>query len=301
MNRKRQSLRNKINYTLYFLKEFIFSVKYRRLRMMHIADNEQTVRRLVSERCSISRFGDGEFSLLAGYNTDFQKSNPRVVRILREILTLNDDKFMVGIPYVWKNLFPLKYRAFEYWSSYLTNNLETRVLPFINGDKQYYDAYFTRFYIDYRSTRNARRILPLIRQIWDGRDICIIEGEFSRLGVGNDLFANARSIKRILCPATNAFDLYDSIIEEAKRLPQDTLLLIALGMTATCLAYDLYKGGYQAVDIGHVDVEYEWFRMGAKEKVPIRGKYVAESNAAAPIAKVDDNSYLSQVIAKIDV
>jgi len=39
-----------------------------------------------------------------------------------------------------------------------------------------------------------------LKKIWDGKDIIIIESEKSRLGVGNDLFDNTKSIKRILCP-----------------------------------------------------------------------------------------------------
>lgn len=34
---------------------------------------------------------------------------------------------------------------------------------------------------------------------------------------------------------------------------------ILLDPTATVLAYDLAVQGFQAVDINHVDVEYEWF------------------------------------------
>ena len=78
----------------------------------------------------------------------------------------------------------------------------------------------------------------------------------SRLGVGNDLLDNAKSIKRILGPSRQAFSKYDEILDEAKKLDKDVLILLALGPAATCLAYDLHKLGYQAVDIGHVDVEY---------------------------------------------
>lgn len=44
------------------------------------------------------------------------------------------------------------------------------------------------------------------------------------------------------------------------------LVLIALGHTATVLAYDLAEVGYQAIDIGHIDIEYEWFLMRAPKK-----------------------------------
>ena len=118
-------------------------------------------------------------------------------------------------------------------------------------------------------------MVPLMKRIWDNENVVFVEGVYSRLGVGNDLFNNAKSIKRIICPATNAFEVYDEIIGEVKKQTKDKLVMIALGMTATCLAYDLYKLGYWAIDIGHVDVEYEWWKMGAKKKVPIKGKFVA--------------------------
>ena len=35
--------------------------------------------------------------------------------------------------------------------------------------------------------------------------------------------------------------------------------------------------GYQAVDIGHVDIEYEWFLKSATTKIRIDGKYMGES------------------------
>jgi hypothetical protein len=56
-----------------------------------------------------------------------------------------------------------------------------------------------------------------LKQIWDKKDILIIEGEKSRLGLGNDLFKNSKSIKRILCPVTNAFNVYEKVISQAKK------------------------------------------------------------------------------------
>lgn len=47
-------------------------------------------------------------------------------------------------------------------------------------------------------------------------------------------------------------------------------------MTATFAAYDLAKVGLGAIDIGHIDIEYEWFLMWADDKVAIKVKYVNE-------------------------
>jgi len=128
----------------------------------------------------------------------------------------------------------------------------------------------------------------------------IIEGEKSRLGVGNDLFNNAKSIKRILCPAVNAFNVYDKIISEAKKIDQSILILLAIGPTSTILAYDLYKLGYQAIDVGHIDIEYEWFLRKAKKRTQIYNKFVNEAlGNKFKIANVTDIKYYKEIISKI--
>ncbi len=91
------------------------------------------------------------------------------------------------------------------------------------------------------------------------------------------MFTNAISIQRILCPAKNAYFYYEKILYEIKKLDKNKLILLALGPTASVLAYDLSELGYRALDIGHVDIEYEWFLQKATEKVKISGKYTSEA------------------------
>ena len=89
------------------------------------------------------------------------------------------------------------------------------------------------------------------------------------------------------------------ILNEAKKLDKNKLILLALGPTATVLAYDLSKLGYQAIDIGHIDIEYEWFLQGAKEKVAIENKYVGEAKGGRDIKSIDNKEYLQQIKVKI--
>ena len=138
--------------------------------------------------------------------------------------------------------------------------------------RKYENAFLSRPYMDYTSKEHCARWFRELKTIWEGRDIVFIEGAMSRLGVGNDLFDNAGSIRRILCPPRNAFERYDRILNEALKVEKEVLFLIALGPTATVLAYDLHNAGYQAVDIGHIDVEYEWWRMKARRKVKLEKK-----------------------------
>ena len=136
-----------------------------------------------------------------------------------------------------------------------------------------------------------------------GRTRCIyIEGETTRFGEGNDFLVNAKSISRILCPSRNAFAKYDEILSVAEeKIPKDenVLVLIALGMTATIMAYDLHKLGYQAIDIGHADIEYSWWKMKAQERCPVLGKATFEAGAYEGIGDVDDDVYKKQIIAEI--
>ena len=65
----------------------------------------------------------------------------------------------------------------------------------------------------------------MLKKIWNSKNILIIEGEKSRLGMGNDLFDNAKSIKRIICPSINAFHVYDKIIKKVINLNEKRLII----------------------------------------------------------------------------
>ena len=149
-------------------------------------------------------------------------------------------------------------------------------LKLIDLNRTYYNAFFTRCYNMFEDKSNAIGWFEKNKKIWIDQDILIIEGKYSRLGVGNDLFQEAKSIQRILAPAQNAYDQYDALLNEAQEYGGGKLILLALGMTATVLAYDLAKLGFWAIDIGHIDVEYEWYKLGVKDKVALKGKYVNE-------------------------
>ena len=87
----------------------------------------------------------------------------------------------------------------------------------------------------------------------------MVEGETTKNGKGNDLFDNVKSIKRIICPAKNSFRVYDKILKAVLTFDKNNLILFSLGPTASVFARDLSKLGYQAVDIGHTNVQYESF------------------------------------------
>ena len=83
------------------------------------------------------------------------------------------------------------------------------------------------------------------------------------------------------------------------RKNENTLVLCLLGPTATVLAYDLFKAGYRFIDLGHVDIEYEWYRMGVVWKEIVHGKSVNECGKNTPDEPISTDEYEAQIIARI--
>ena len=76
-----------------------------------------------------------------------------------------------------------------------------------------------------------------------------------------------------------------------------------MGPTATVLAYDLACQGYQAIDLGHLDIEYEHYLLHATSIVKIKDKYTNDV-ISDNFDNMDDkpnifNDYCKQIIKKI--
>ena len=267
----------------------------------NIASPIETVRELASTNKSISRFGDGEFDMIYGIGMNYQKYNPKLAKRLEEIVQADEENLMIGLPNVFNPEYVKLYTGFatEFWPKW-TNDYKFKILRLVDRNKKYYSTQITRFYLDYADKSNVPEYVEELKKIWDGKDVVIIEGEMSRLGVGNDLFDNMKTIERVICPSENAFEIYDQILERVLKLPKNKLILLALGPTATVLAYDMYKAGFRTIDIGHVDIEYEWFLRKATKKIKIENKYVTEvKEGRVDIEDVNDLKYQHEIIEKI--
>lgn len=259
---------------------------------------EETLDKINAEKSSISRFGDGEFLyIIDKLSLPFQKYEPRLADKMKEILVSNDPKILVGLPIGYHSLKNLRRESQLTWRSQISW-IYPRLRKYLDLKKVYYNASMTRVYSGYEDKTESKGYFEKLRQIWDGREVLLIEGEKSRLGVGNDLFGNAIKVERVIGPMHHAFTQYDALYDEALKHDKSKLILIALGPTATALSYDLAKAGYQAVDIGNADIEYEWYLRGATSKVKIEGKYTSEAKGGRNVEDVADSGYVSQIIAK---
>lgn len=258
---------------------------------------DETLEKL-REGCSMSRYGDGELNMILGRNfSTFQDPNAMLIWRLKEILKSNIPKHMVCIPDIYGDFFNKDESHKTWFRRHLSDGGRGLDYSLFDMDKEYYNAFITRPYKDYVDKQGAEERFLALRELWDSRDITIIEGHKTRFGVGNDLISNVKSCERILGPAVNAFDKYEELFAQAKKINKNRIILIALGHTATVLAYDLALEGYQALDIGHLDIEYEWFLRKADKKMVIEGKYVNEVPLGRTVPEyLPDEKYNSEII-----
>lgn len=259
---------------------------------------EETLDKIISDKSSISRFGDGEFLyIIDKLNLPFQKYDSRLAEKMKNILVSHESNMLVGLPIGYYSLENLKKESRLTWRSQISW-IYPRLRKYLDLKKVYYNASMTRVYSGFEDKAKSKIYFEKLIKIWEGRNVLLVEGEKSRLGVGNDFFENANNVERILAPMHHSFDQYDNLYNEVLKHDKTKLVLLALGPTATALSYDLAMEGYQAVDIGNADIEYEWYLMGASSKVKIAGKYTSEAVSGRNVDDVNDEAYNSQIIAK---
>lgn len=280
------------------IKNFVFTALNYALQKypVRIMDSIHSIQYVKENGVSLSRFGEGEIELMDKHrNLKFQRYDEKLAMRMKEVLQSHDPKIAIAIPLALQNRTGLNARANGFWASHASYAMVNWV-KYLGIGRTYLDSLMTRCYIDLVDKSQTVALYDAWRSIWKGKNLLIVEGEQSRLGVGNDLFSGAKQIQRILCPSENAFDQYDEILEAACSSRKDVLILLALGPTASVLAFDLGKRGYQALDVGHIDIEYEWFLMGANEPIQVTGKYTNEAKDGKCMSDLYDADYQKQII-----
>ena len=272
---------------------------------LRIMSPDRTLAYIEKHHCSIARYGDGEFDHILDLKDEgFQVRSPELTKKLAEVLANKDKNLLLCIPRCFNTIRGCNDHAGSFWINWgRRDNHHQKIVELIRSyaGKGYLfgDSQITRPYIDWKTPERAKRIFPKLRRLWEGKDIIIVEGDQTRMGVGNDLFSNAKTVKRILAPAVGAFERYDDIRKTVLEHYQGELIMMALGPTATILAADFAGCGIQALDIGNIDIEYEWFLRGARERVAIPGKFTNEARDGRVYSVCEDPLYLSQIVARV--
>lgn len=262
---------------------------------LSVADLDKTIEELLNSEKSFVRFGDGEIRLIEGDKLPLQDADKKLAERLREIISMRADDVMTGIPDIFRSIEQYRPESRKFWQEHLLF-FRKKYEKYCVTQYQYYDAFFSRLYYMYDDRELSTKRFEKIKQIWENRDIVVIESKTAHTGVDNDLLAAARSVKRIICPESNAWSVYAQLYEKALQYDKNTLFLISAGATAKPLVVDLTKEGYRALDIGSLDMEYQWYLMRATEKChpPKKDCVTIEQDKAAGY-----DEYINQIDAVI--
>lgn len=279
-------------------------VKYQFIKknQFKFMSQEQMIDLITEEKYSMCRFGDGELRWAFNIkNETFQKNDPKMAKMLKEILFSKENSNVIICLYECMNNVNEYVRDGRlFWRKFMVIHKDN-IIKQIPKERVYGAANITRPYIEYKNKDKSviEKKFNLVKKIWNNREVIIVEGKYTRLGVNNDLFDNCKSIERIICPPSDAFFLYDEICNEIRKIDKNKLIVLALGPTATIIAYYLTLEGYQCVDIGHVDIEYIWYKKNCKKKEKIPGKYVFEAGGMSEEQMEIDDEYKSQILKEI--
>ena len=259
---------------------------------------DETLDYIIGNKSSLVRFGDGEINMLAGHSIPYQDYDEELVSTMRDIIGQESrEELVVCLPDAFTDRFRFTSWAIPFWKDHMDHYMD--FYRELCSNSWYGSTFVSRPYIDFEDKSQAKAQFEKLKSIWKNRDLLIVEGATSRSGVGNDLFDEANSINRIICPSHSAFSRVHEIEQEIEKHAAGRLILCMLGPTAKALAYHLSRKGHQVLDIGHIDSEYEWMKMGAKTKVKFSHKHTAEYNFDQDIEFIEDETYNSQIVAKI--
>lgn len=271
---------------VYFLYEK--GIRHNRIKVHSI---EETIDELLRTDKSMVRFGDGEIVMIKGGDLMLQKASAEIAEGLAGILAYSYDDLIVTIPGIFETLSDHHKASRQFWKDHL---LFCRKVyeTYCNPDRIYYTTFVSRCYYYAQDRSNCDRWFAKIRKIWENKDIVVVEGAKTHNGVGNDLLDSAAGIERIICPPRDAYAAIPRILAACEAYDKDRLFLLSVGVAAKFLALELFHRGYRVLDIGNMDMEYEWYVRQTQDKCRLE-KHEIEGEAANREAGYTE--YLSQV------
>ena len=233
--------------------------------------------------------------MIKGGDLMLQKASPEIAEGLAGILAYPYDDLMVTIPGIFDTLSDHRKASRQFWKDHLLFCRKTYE-KYCNPNRIYYTTFVSRCYYYAQDRSNCGRWFAKIRKIWKNKDVVVVEGTRTHNGVGNDLLDTAASVERIICPPRDAYGAIPRILEACEVYGKDRLFLLSVGVAAKFLALELFQKGYRVLDIGHMDMEYEWYVRQVPDKCKIE-KHEIESEDANKEAGY--TQYLSQIKVRL--
>lgn len=215
---------------------------------------------------SIARFGDGEFKIIAGDSigekgskTEYQIYDKSLAERLQEILKNPTAECIVAINgFCDKDNDMQNYRdIFSYFENFWLCYWK-KVHKFFKKNYNYGSSVVSRVTVFNENT------IQDIKNIWNNKKVLFVVGNGSHFVLEERLFDNIQEAFILVTKGVSTWSKYPEILNQILAFPKEYLIFLALGPTATVLAYDLSKQGYQAIDMGHLSNCYLQY-MGERD------------------------------------
>ncbi len=217
-----------------------------------------TVKELQNSSKSIARFGDGEIMIINKTDIPFQNYNHKLGQKLFSILKNNQDNLLVGINYhyFYQEYDPAKMSKFskEFFVKSLPQ-FRRDLLNLINLKSKYYSA-------DLYLGEYAQEIFMESKKIWNNKELVLITCENLIQNIKYDIFSNAKNIKYIFIPNKNCYSKTKYVYQEIEKYGKDKIYILQAGPAATVWAAELADMGYRALDLGHLQKQYDFYKQG---------------------------------------
>ena len=131
---------------------------------------DETLDYINEHHCSVSRYGDGEFTVILGSNcTGYQKYDVKLGQRLKEIIESPIQNHIVCLPGIFGDLSFLKERSLKF-NKGMISGAWRKWLEFIPKERIYYNSFFTHCYNMFADKANCQRWFEKNKMIWQKRD-----------------------------------------------------------------------------------------------------------------------------------
>ena len=153
-----------INDTSYLKENILLKIKIEKLQRqvdnapyeygnspVKIKPAKDLLEKIIDKKCSLCRFGDGEFGFILKQNRLwYQKYDNKMAQKLENILKSDNEKILIAIADNYGSLDKYNDRAADEIRQYMTKEKRQEHMGLLDLSREYYDAYVSRPYMIYK-------------------------------------------------------------------------------------------------------------------------------------------------------
>jgi len=132
-----------------------------------IKSKEETLDKIINDKCSISRFGDGEFACMNYSRISFHDPSEDLAERLKEVLSSDLPNLLIGLPDCFDSLDCYVPYTRAFWRKYMSKKRQM-TYSYLNMNRVYYNAFINRYYLDFnKSDEHYQRCCTYFKRLME--------------------------------------------------------------------------------------------------------------------------------------